>query len=79
MISRFGYIGDGIIAPPLRRESDDVLVIEEVAFYVTATTKCHPFPGVEAAQLVNRLYIQNGLSHPPQTFTIRLSASRTTV
>ena len=29
-------------------------------------------------QLVNSLYIQNGLSHAPRTFTIRLSAPKTT-
>ena len=63
--------------------SDDVLVVEEEVFLCAghakeATTKTPSLAGAGAAQLFNRLYIQNGLSHAPQTFTIRLSAPNTT-
>ena len=34
--------------------------------------------GGGGGQLFYRLYIQNGLSHAPRTFTIRLSAPNTT-
>ena len=43
-----------------------------------ATTKASSLTSVGAAQLFNRLYIQNGLSHAPRIFTIRLSAPNTT-
>ena len=33
--------------------------------------------GGGGAQLFNRLYIQNGISYAPRTFTIRLNASDT--
>ena len=59
-------------------DSDDVLVVEEEVFLCAghakeATTKTSSLSGAGAAQLFNRLYIQNGLSHAPRTFTIRLS------
>ena len=55
--------------------SDDVLVVEEEVLLCAghakeATTKTSPLAGAEAAQLFNGLYIQNGLSHVPRTFTI---------
>ena len=68
-------------------DSDGVLVVGEEAFLCAghakeATTKMSSLSGVGrgggAAQLFNRLYIQNGLSHAPRTFTIRLSAPNTT-
>ena len=43
-----------------------------------ATTKTSSPAGAGAAQLFNGLYIQNGLSHAPRTFTIRLRAPNTT-
>ena len=57
-------------------DSDDVLVVEEGAFLCAghakeATTKTSSLFGAGAAQLFNRLYIRNGLSHAPRTFTIR--------
>ena len=64
--------------------SDDVLVVEEEAFLCAghakeATTKTSSLSGAGAAQLFNRLYIQNGLSHALRTFTIRLSALNNTI
>ena len=64
-------------------DSDDVLVVEEEAFLCAghakeATTKTSSLSVTRAAQLFNRLYIQNGLSHAPRTFNIRLSALNTT-
>ena len=63
--------------------SDDVLVEEEEVSLCAehakeATTKTSSLAGVGAAQLFNRLYIQNGSSHAPRTFTVRLSAPNTT-
>ena len=63
--------------------SDDVLVVEEEVFLCVghakeATTETSSLSGAGAAQLFNRLYVQNGLSHAPWTFTIRLSAPNTT-
>ena len=69
--------------------SDDVLAVEEEVFLCAghakeATTKTSSLSGAGggggggAAQLFNHLYIQNGLSHAPRTFTIRLSAPNTT-
>ena len=60
--------------------SDDVLVVKEEVFLcaghakeaTTETVRCG------AAQLFNHLYIQNGLSHAPRTFIIRLSTPNTT-
>ena len=52
---------------------DDVLVVvEEVAFYVTATTKTSSLPRRRQALLFSCLCIENGLSHAPRTFTIRV-------
>ena len=64
-------------------DSDDVLVAEEEACLCAghakeATTKTSSLSSAGAAQLFNRLYIQNGLSHAPWTFTTRLSAPNTT-
>ena len=63
-------------------DSDDVLVVEEEVFLCAgcakeATTKTSSLSGAGAAQLSNSLYIQNGLSRAPWTFTIRLSAPNT--
>ena len=63
--------------------SDDVLEVEEEVFLCAghakeATTKTSSLAGAGAAQLFNRLHIQNGLSHAPWTFTIRLGAPNTT-
>ena len=52
---------------------DDVLVVvEEVAFYVTATTKTSSLSRRRQALLFSCLCIENGLSHAPRTFTIRV-------
>ena len=64
---------------PPGRESDDVLVVIaetlEVGCDVTATTKTSSLsPAWGQRNWFNRLYIQNGLSHAPRTFTVRLSA-----
>ena len=65
-------------------DSDDVLVVEEEVFLCAghakeATTKTSSLSGVGGGgQLFNRLYSQNGSSHAPRTFTIRLSAPNTT-
>ena len=64
-------------------DSDDVLVVEKGVFLCVehakeATTKTSSLSGAGAAQLFNRLYIQNGLSHAPRTFNIRLSTPNTT-
>ena len=70
--------------PPPAPASDDVLAVEEEVFFFVwghaqkATTKTSSLAGAGAAQLFNRLYIQNGLSHAPRTFTIRLGAPNTT-
>ena len=63
--------------------SDDVLEVEEEVFLCAghakdATTKTSSLAGAGAAQLFNRLHIQNGFSHAPLTFTIQLSAPNTT-
>ena len=68
-------------APTL--DIDDVLVVEEEAVSCArhakeATTKTSSLSGVGAAQLFNCLYNQNGLSHAPRTFTIRISVPNTT-
>ena len=62
-------------------DSDDVLVVEEEVFLCAehakeATTKTSSLSGAGAAQLFNRLYIQNGVSHAPRTFTIQLMFTR---
>ena len=64
-------------------DSDDVLVVEEEAILCAghakeATTKTPSLSGAGAAQLFNRIYIRNGLSRAPRTFSIRLSAPNTT-
>ena len=66
-----------------RLNNCDVLVVEEEAILCAghakeATTKTSSLAGAGAAQLFNGLYIQNGLSLAPQTFTVRLSAPNTT-
>ena len=63
--------------------SDDVLVVASLACPAhkntsSSSTKTSSMAGAGAAQLFNRLYIQNGLSHAPRTFTIRHSAPNTT-
>ena len=63
--------------------SDDVLVEEEEVFLCAghakeATTNASSLAGAGAAQIFNCLYIQNGLSRAPRTFTIRLNAPNTT-
>ena len=54
--------------------SGSVLVVEEEVFLCVG----HAMAATTKTQLFNRLYIQNGLSHTPRTFTIRLSALTTT-
>ena len=81
-MSHFGYKRLNNYATPTL-DSDDVLVVEEEAFLCAghakeATTKTSSLSGAGTAQLSNRLYIQNGSSHAPRTFTIQLSAPSTT-
>ena len=64
-------------------DSDDVLVVEEEVFLCVghakeATTKTLSQSGAGPAQLFNRLFMQDGLSHAPRTFTIRLNTMNTT-
>ena len=64
-------------------DSDDVLVVASLAcpahkIASSSTTKTSSLSSAGAAQSFNRLYIQNGLSHAPRTFTIWLSATNTT-
>ena len=64
-------------------DSDGTLVVEEevvlcAGYAKEASTKTSSQSGAGAAQLFNCLYVRNGLSHAPRTFTIRLSAPNTT-
>ena len=68
-------------------DSDNVSVVASLACpahknTASSTTKTSSLfgggGGGGTAQLFNRLFIQNGFSHAPQTFTIRLSAPNTT-
>ena len=62
--------------------SDDVLLVASLACPAhkntsSRTTKMSSLSGAGTAQLFNRLYIQNGLSHAPRIFTIRLGTPNT--
>ena len=69
-------------------DSDDVLVVAPLACPAhknvsSSTTKTSALSGAGGggggvAQLFNRVYIQNGFSHAPRTFTVRFSTPNTT-